>query len=145
MTNAYFRYDNEKLLVGIIYFHRISDFRVGGISKRNIEVFHQLCGREALKNATIVTNMWREVTPKIGYGGEKQLRSDDNFFAPAISAGAKFHRHDNTEKSAEAILRELIYNNPLALQIQVEMVERQQSLDQTAAGGILFRDLKEQE
>jgi len=32
-------YENGKKLAGVIYFHRISDFRVGGISRRNFKMF----------------------------------------------------------------------------------------------------------
>lgn len=137
-------YKSKKNLAGVLYFHRISDFRVGGIAKRNIEVFHELCG-EALPNALIVTNMWGEVTSERGERREHQLRTDNKFFAPTINAGAHMFRHQNTRDSAEAIVREIIHKVPQVLKIQREIVDEKLSLAETAAGGVLFRDLKAQE
>ena len=37
-------------LSGVIYMHRISDFKMGGISRRNFHMFRSLCGEKTLKN-----------------------------------------------------------------------------------------------
>lgn len=102
----------------------------------------ELCGDSTLANVIIITNIWGEVTPEIGSRREQQLATDNKFFAPAIAAGSKMLRHLNTKQSAEAILHEIIHNTPLPFRIQEEIVDEGRNLDETAAGGVLFKDLK---
>ncbi|KIM24361.1 hypothetical protein M408DRAFT_53733, partial [Serendipita vermifera MAFF 305830] len=136
---------SKRPFAGILYFHRISDFRMGGISRRNFQVFRELCGDTTLANVVIVTNMWGEVTPALGNKREQQLVADDMFFAPAIAAGAKHLRHHDTIESAEAILHQIVHNTPLTFKIQEEIVDGKNNLNQTAAGGMLFSDLQAME
>ncbi|OCH83803.1 hypothetical protein OBBRIDRAFT_742684, partial [Obba rivulosa] len=37
-------YENGYKLSGVIYIHRISDFRMTGVSRRNFTMFRKLCG-----------------------------------------------------------------------------------------------------
>ncbi|KIM24360.1 hypothetical protein M408DRAFT_57700, partial [Serendipita vermifera MAFF 305830] len=138
-------YESGKKFAGILYFHRISDFRMGGISRRNFQVFRELCGDDTLANVVIVTNMWGEVTQALGNKREHQLETDDKFFAPAIAAGAKLLRHLNTKESAESILHQIVHNTPAPFKIQEEIVDQKKNLNQTAAGGVLFSDLQAME
>lgn len=121
--------------------HRISDFRMGGISRRNFSMFRKLCGDETLRNVVIVTNMWSEVTPEKGAARELELRSDDILFKSVIDKGALMVRHDNSIGSAQAILRHLVDNPPRALRIQRELVDEGKDITQTAAGVELNREL----
>ncbi|KAF5329409.1 hypothetical protein D9619_009144 [Psilocybe cf. subviscida] len=135
-------YENGKTLAGVIYLHRISDFRMGGISTRNFKMFRQLCGESTLGNVVIVTNMWSEVSEDVGSAREAELVSDDLFFKPVLSKGAQMLRHDNTPASAHAILSRIIDNHPLPLQIQRELVDEKMDIADTAAGEELNRELK---
>ncbi|KAM6490517.1 P-loop containing nucleoside triphosphate hydrolase protein [Amanita muscaria] len=137
-------YENGKRLSGVIYFHRISDFRVGGISRRNFKMFRQLCGDDNLKNVLIVTNMWGEVDPQIGLARENELSSTDIFFKPALERGAQFLRHDNTIESAYDIIRQVMKNHPITFQIQEELVDQKKDISETAAGIELNKELHEQ-
>jgi len=132
-------------LSGIIYVHRISDFRMGGISTRNFKMFRKLCGDSTLSNVAIMTNMWGEVKPELGDAREKELCSRDIFFKPVLDKGAKVVRHDNTLKSAQNIIGRLLKNKPKALEIQRELVEEKKNITDTAAGSELNRELKEQQ
>jgi len=138
------RYEHGKKLAGIIYMHRISDFRMGGISTRNFKMFRELCGDNTLKNVVIVTNMWGEVSRDIGEAREAELANDDLFFKPVIDKGARLSRHDNTLGSGHGILQLLIPNNPEALRIQRELVDEHMDISQTAAAEELNRELMEQ-
>ena len=69
--------------------HRISDFRVGGIARRNFSMFRNLCGDENLKNVVIVTNMWGEVDLPRGEAREQELRTDPQLFQPVMVQGAQ--------------------------------------------------------
>ncbi|EMD32135.1 hypothetical protein CERSUDRAFT_99815 [Gelatoporia subvermispora B] len=137
-------YQNEKKLSGIIYMHRISDFRMGGTSKRNFTMFRKLCGDDTLKNVLIVTNMWGEVSAEVGSAREKELAADDILFKPVLEKGARMLRHDNTLSSAHRILSCLINNRPEVLQIQDEVVNKHKDILQTAAATELARELEEQ-
>src|ERR1700721_3748819 len=88
LTKLY-RYENGKKLAGIIYLHRISDVRMGGISKRNFRLFRELCGDSTLKNVAIVTNMWNEVSLDVATAREQELANEDAFFKPAIEKQAQ--------------------------------------------------------
>ncbi|KAI0696923.1 P-loop containing nucleoside triphosphate hydrolase protein, partial [Cytidiella melzeri] len=131
-------YENKRLLAGILYLHRITDKRVGGVAKRNFSVFRKLCGESSLKNALVVTNMWSldatsEVTAE-EEAREKQLASNDLFFKRALENGARMMRHDNTTQSAHSIIRQFLANRPQPLQIQRELVDEKKSLAATDAG-----------
>jgi len=131
-------------LSGVIYMHRISDFRVGGISRRNFNMFTQLCGEDSLKNVALVTNMWGEVSAEVGEAREAELRGRDIFFKPALDRHARLLRHENTLESARSILRYLMGNHPVTLQIQHELVDQNLDISQTAAGNELSRELMQQ-
>lgn len=125
--------------------HRISDFRMGGISRRNFGMFRQLCGDSSLNHVAIVTNMWGEVSPNVGEAREAELREKDLFFKPVLDKHAKMLRHDNTLESAQTIVRSFLDNSPEPLRIQRELVDEHKELLQTAAGAELNRELMEQE
>ncbi|KAF7424183.1 hypothetical protein PC9H_009486 [Pleurotus ostreatus] len=135
-------YEQGRKLAGIIYMHRISDVRMGGISSRNFRMLRHLCGDTTLKNLVIVTNRWEEVSPSLGEAREAELASQDIFFKPALDKGAKLLRHTNDVDSAMNILRYTIRNAPLPLKIQEEMVDEGKSLDDTAAGAEVHAEIK---
>ncbi|KAJ7476013.1 P-loop containing nucleoside triphosphate hydrolase protein [Mycena latifolia] len=137
-------YEAGKKLAGVIYMHRISDVRMGGISTRNFKMFRQLCGESTLKNVVIVTNMWGEVGLEVGEAREAELASDERFFKPVLDKGARMLRHDNDAASTQAILHYLVGNQPRALRIQRELVDQGKDISQTAAGEELDRELAEQ-
>ncbi len=138
------RYENGKKLAGVIYMHRISDFRMGGISTRSFKMFRELCGDSTLRNVVIVTNMWGEVSKEVGEAREAELAKEDIFFKPVLDKGALMSRHENMRDSAYGILRKIIGNHPLTLQIQTELVDQKKDISQTAAGAQLNRELMEQ-
>ncbi|KAJ7285185.1 P-loop containing nucleoside triphosphate hydrolase protein [Mycena rebaudengoi] len=137
-------YENGKKLAGVIYMHRISDVRMGGISTRNFKMFRQLCGESSLRNVVIVTTMWSEVGLAVGEAREAELAAEDRFFKPVLDKGARLLRHDNNTASGHAILHYLVDNQPRALRIQRELVDQGKDISQTAAGEELNRELAEQ-
>ena len=141
LLNEIFRYSAGAKLAGVIYVHRISDDRFGGIAAKNFRMFRELCGEKTLKNVIIMTNMWGRVTPQQGAEREEQLRS--NFFKAAIEKGAQLCRHNNTPKSARAILRTILENQPAVLKIQSELIDEHKDIGQTGAGKELDREIHE--
>lgn len=130
--------------MGVIYVHRISDFKMGGISMRNLTMFRHLCGDSALANVAIVTNMWGQVSKETGEAREAELANKDKFFKPLLERSARLLRHDNTLSSAQAIVDSLVHNPPRPLRIQKELVDEGKDVSQTAAGEELNRELAEQ-
>ncbi|KAF6753698.1 P-loop containing nucleoside triphosphate hydrolase protein [Ephemerocybe angulata] len=124
-------YDSGKTLAGVIYVHRISDHRMGGISRRNLRMFRRLCGDDPLKNVVIVTNKWNEVNEELGKRREHELRTQDTFFKPVLDYGAVMVRHNNSKESAHRILGYLIDKERTTLP---EMSIEEKGIDETAAG-----------
>ncbi|KAG1862138.1 P-loop containing nucleoside triphosphate hydrolase protein [Suillus subalutaceus] len=131
-------YKHGARLAGVIYMHRISDFKMGGTcSASSVE-------KARSKTVLIVTNMWSEVKPEIGEARESELAGKDKFFKPAIEKGARMLRHDGTLESAHITLRCLLDSHSAPLAIQQEIVDEQMSIETTAAGSELRRALNEQ-
>ena len=141
-TKLFDRYEKGSKLAGVIYIHRISDKRFTGITGRNFKMFRELCGDTTLKNVILVTNMWGEVSRDIGEAREDELTND--FFKPVLDKGAQMARHHNTAQSAHDIIRKIMKNRPVALQIQRELVDEHKDIVDTAAGGVINQELKEQ-
>ena len=135
------RYEKKSKLAGVIYVHRISDYRFTGIAGRNFRMFRELCGDTTLKNVVLVTNMWDEVSRDAGESREKELST--NFFKPALDKGARMARHHNTEQSARDIVRMIVRSRPVVLQIQRELVDERREITHTSAGEIINRELNE--
>ena len=50
-------------LSGIIYLHRITDNRVGGLAWRNLRMLHSLVGADKMANVLLVSTRWEDVRP----------------------------------------------------------------------------------
>ena len=135
------RYEEGSTPAGVIYVHRISDNRFSGITGRNFGMFCTLCGESTFKNVVIVTNMWKEESWNVNESREKELSSE--FFKTALDKGAQMVRHHNTAQSAHNIIRQVMKNNPVALQIQRELVDEHKDLIDTTAGGATKKELRD--
>ena len=141
-VSFFFRYEAGSELAGVIYIHRISDRRFTGIAGRNFRMFRELCGDTTLKNVVIITNMWGEVSQDVGEARENELIT--NFFKPVLDKGAQLARHHNTVQSAHDIIRRIIKNQPIALQIQRELIDERKDIADTAAGEAVNEELNRQ-
>ena len=118
--------------------HRISDPRLGGVSKKNLKMFSKLCGNDQLHNVHIVTTFWSEVDKKKAVARETDLAS--TAFKPLIESGATLLRHDDTAKSALSIISELIIKKPVMMLIQQELNEGKKLAD-TSAGIVITEEI----
>ncbi|KAL0573453.1 hypothetical protein V5O48_008508 [Marasmius crinis-equi] len=135
-------YRDGQRLAGILYFHRISDVRVGRASMGNIQLFGKLCGEDFFKNVMIVTNRWEDVPLNLGEAREMELRQADIFFKPILDRGGRMARFDGTHETAHAILGQVVENRPLPLLIQTELVDSGKDIAETSAGAALNRELQ---
>ena len=105
-------------------------------------MFRELCGDTTLRNVVLVTNMWGEVSRDVGESRENELSS--NFFKPVLDKGAQMVRHHNTAQSAQDVVRMIMRNRPIVLQIQRELVDEHKDIVDTAAGEAVNRELNQQ-
>ncbi|KAF9788762.1 hypothetical protein BJ322DRAFT_1050942, partial [Thelephora terrestris] len=59
-------------------------------------------------NVVIVTNMWGKVDVEVGKEREAELKREDDFFKPVLDKGTRMARHENTDLSAERVVRLLL-------------------------------------
>ena len=105
-------------------------------------MFRELCGDTTLKNVILVTNMWGEVSERVGETRERELTT--SFFKPVLDKGAQLARHHNTAESARDIVRRIMKNQPITLQIQRELVDEGKNIVDTSAGDVINKELNEQ-
>lgn len=137
------RHEQNKILSGVIYMHRISDIKVGGTTRRDFTMFQELCGKDAYKNVLLVTNMWGSVDDELARAREQELREKDIFFKPILDNGADLLRHLNDQASAHKIIQNLTGKDPVILRIQSELAAVN-DITQTSAFAQLNRELMEQ-
>lgn len=129
-------------LAGIIYLHDISQTRMLGTTRKNLEMFRKLCGDDAIKNVILGTTKWGDVRKEVGYRREQQLAQEH--WKHMLDKGAEMARFGDTHKSALTIV-DLILKREVAnaLLIQHELVDLQQLLPETEAGKTLRYTLQE--
>jgi hypothetical protein len=134
-------YDEEMRLKGIIYLHRIQDIGRRGSSAKNLRMLCLLCGMSNLSNVILTTTMWDSINPEVGAAREAELCSKDGPWAPLKTSGAMVRRYDNTEKTATAIVGELLQKSPVILKIQTEVAIEKRKLIRTEAGRSISEEL----
>jgi hypothetical protein len=136
-----FRYEKQFKLAGIIYLHRISDNRMAGTPLRNLRMFGELCGDQAVKKVVLVTTMWDRVQGDTGERREKQLF--ENYWNGMMKLGASTSRFLNSTDSAWIIINLILEEHANeALLLQEELVDLKRSLNETQAGKTLYSDLQ---
>ena len=85
-------------LGGVIYLLSIADKRMKGTTRRNLDMFHHLCGNKALARIVLGTTNWGEVEEDVAVKRELQLVK--TFWKPMTSSGWKVLRFDTTGGSA---------------------------------------------
>jgi exonuclease VII small subunit len=137
------RYEKDIKLAGIIYLHRITDNRMGGSPLRNLRMFGELCGDQAVKKVVLVTTMWDrgKTDPKTLHQREKELF--DNYWKTMINYGASTARFDNSAASAWKIIAPILKQREAEiLLLQEELVDLNRALNETQAGKTLYSDLQ---
>ncbi|VUC29350.1 unnamed protein product [Clonostachys rosea] len=135
-------YKKRVLLNGIIYLHRITDIRMQGSAKKNLLMFRQLCGEDALKKVVLATTMWDKVPIEEGEQREKELCDTQEFWGWMLQKGSSCSRHLNSEDSAKSIVQKLVgHDTPAVTTLQIELIDEKLRLDQTSAGRALHTDL----
>jgi hypothetical protein len=135
LTNWLSMYSSDDItLTGIIYLHRISDVRFRVAAMKNLRLFKKFCGKDSLESVVLATTFWSNVDKQTALK-EQQLKTEQNFWGGLIARGSKLFRQDDGILSGKRIIDHLIERRyKIVLDIQREMVDRDDRLDQTAAG-----------
>ena len=91
-------HEKEIRLSGLLFFHPISDNRMGGSPIKHLKMLHNLCGVETLKNVVLVTTMWDQVDEEEGDNRENELTA--RYWKTMIELGCRTSRFDNNTESA---------------------------------------------
>ena len=113
---------------------------MGGMAKKNLRMFKELCGDNNLKNVRVVTTYWSTVNKQ--EGASRQTALAKGAFKPLIKGGAKLIAHDQELESAKQIVSELMQQTPVKLKIQEEL-DAGKVLADTSAGGVIMEEMKE--
>ena len=131
-------------LTGIIYLHRITDTRMGGVALKNLTMFKKLCGEDSFSSVVLATTFWEDVDVENGNRREMELRTTQQFYGAMLRDGSMMMRHTDNTNSAMSIVSYLVNRGTTTiLNIQREL-DRGKRLDETAAGAELEKDMIEQ-
>lgn len=133
-------------LSGIIYMQAITDRKMYGSSLRNLKMFKELCGDNPLRNVIFTTSGWGHARLTGEYdkavSHEKQLCETPQFWRNLIKRNARVARFEDSVESAHSIIRTLVDQTPITLQIQKELVEENRDLIDTKAATMLNEELR---
>jgi hypothetical protein len=114
---------------------------MGGSPHRNLRMFGELCGDQAVKKVVLVTTMWDKVQHATGTRRENELF--DNYWKTMINYGALTARFLNDADSAWKIIDPILEQHATeALLLQEELVDLKRALNETQAGKTLYSDLQ---
>ncbi|KAG6899038.1 hypothetical protein C0993_001488 [Termitomyces sp. T159_Od127] len=143
-------YSANMTLAGVIYLHEISQTRMLGTARKNLDMFNKLIGHDATKNVVLATTKWGDIPEAVGIRREEQLK--DRHWKGMIDLGATLLSFRDSRESGWAIIQHII-NSHAALSpnagyvdsvaIQNELVEVRKMLPETEAGKTLLYTLEE--
>lgn len=118
---------------GIVFCHDIFNARMTGDAVRQLEMLQRIVGDANWSHVSFVTTKWPdETTQSMLELGTKEADLRRQYWKPMLRKKARMYRFENSGLSAEAIVRSLIYQDPVRFALQVEM-EQGKSLAQTEA------------
>lgn len=111
--------------------HRITDNRLSGSAKRNLQIFQRMCGQKALKNTVFLTSMWSSPPASSELVREEELKRHPCVMSNSMATVARLE--SNVREETRRILRTFVGKVPEALDIQVDMVQGGKTLHDTEA------------
>ncbi|KAG6917337.1 hypothetical protein DXG01_002908 [Tephrocybe rancida] len=138
-------YSANMTLAGVIYLHEISQTRMLGTARKNLDMFNKLIGKDATKNVVLATTKWGDIPDEVGGRREEQLR--ERHWKWMVDLGAKLFRFTDSRESGWAIIQHILDQAAAqdvdAVEIQQELVEVKKILPDTEAGQALLYTLEE--
>ena len=118
---------------------------MGGSPHRNLRMFGELCGDQAVKKVVLVTTMWDKNYQTDHRQTHNQREKDlfENYWKTMINYGASTARFLNTPDSAWEIIDPILKQHAAeVLLLQEELVDLKRTLSETQAGKALYSDLQ---
>lgn len=151
-------YDSKMKLGGIIYLHNISQPRMLGSDRQNLEVFQDLCGDKVLSSVIIGITKSGDIPQEVSEKRCNELSS--TYWKGMIKAGATVYPLGNDSTSAQNLLTIILQNiksstgpseprtevveiQNQVVEIQSEVVDLAKLVPETKAGKRLKSTLKE--
>ena len=129
-------------LTGIIYLHEITQTRMFGTIRKNLDMFKKLCGDEALRNVVLGTTKWDEVKLEKGQQREQELK--DTYWREMLQRGSVIIRADADPSSVWEIINRILKNDRAEfVRIQEELLELRRIIPETEAGRTLLHTLED--
>ncbi|KAH0578625.1 hypothetical protein H2248_003763 [Termitomyces sp. 'cryptogamus'] len=143
-------YSANMTLAGVIYLHEISQTRMLGTARKNLDMFNKLIGHDATRNVVLATTKWGDIPEAVGIRREEQLK--DRHWKGMIDLGATLLSFRDSRESGWTIIQHIIDSAAIQPQssryvdsvaIQNELVEVRKMLPETEAGKTLLYTLEE--
>lgn len=135
-------YAQGVLLTGIVLLQPVTGNRVQGSERKRLRLFKKICGEDAFSHVIIATTMWSDLQNEDD-GNQRVVQRESDFWNDMIDHGARVIRHDNTSAVGLEIVRMLIQQGTVALQMQQELDVSNGMLIGTSAGKQLQDDLSD--
>jgi len=111
---------------GVIYFHPITDLRLTGPARTQIQILEQICGESFYARTAVVTTMWNRINKEdVMYD---KLHENFGRKYPHLTRPNTFFKFLNDKDSAAAVLKRLLAvarspvpGRPATLQLQSEV------------------------
>ncbi|KAK0611712.1 hypothetical protein B0T14DRAFT_500755 [Immersiella caudata] len=138
------RMNKQRLTVGgVIYFHRITDLRLTGSARINIEIFERICGAQFLPRSVFVTSMWNMIDNLDRAKYEKLDASLRQKYGRLRSKFLKFES-DKTNSAQTVLLAAASSRAGQPPQLEAEVIRSglsASSVRKTEAGKVIVREM----
>jgi len=134
---------------GVIYFHRITDKRVTGTSRMNLQILQAMCGTRFYPHIVLTTTMWdiipNETIMKEAADREKDLLQLPAFWGDMRARGCKYLRFMGNHPSGIEILSHFLTLGeapPLAIEAEYRAGK---VLQDTSAAAVILEERRRRE
>ncbi|KAJ4987246.1 hypothetical protein SVAN01_07257 [Stagonosporopsis vannaccii] len=133
-------YDRKLQLSGVVFLHRITDIRFHSSTRRTLDIFKALCGKDAFCGTVVATTMWNRVaTNEIEKAQDRQAQLKTKLQGNILASGGRLVPVSAAEVDPYNIVRHLVQKDlRLDLAFQKELSRHGCRLHQTAAGKIVY-------
>jgi hypothetical protein len=103
---------------------------------RNLSMFRELCGENALHNVILTTTMWDELGEDSIVGATREYELRTKIWKPMMDRGCKIARFAGTRESAWQLISTFNHSH-YPVKLQEELVDQGKKLNETSAYAVL--------
>ncbi|KAJ2916905.1 hypothetical protein MD484_g3533, partial [Candolleomyces efflorescens] len=143
LASVYEKNNMEVKIAGLVYLHSISHNRMGKSSRLGHDLFHAICGPNALGAVVMASTHWDTLlhNPTAGVIREGDLKQ---FWGESLSMGAVYKRIDATDprRDINDIIDFILEKHAVITRVQEELVELDKRVYETEAAHKLREALR---